>query len=142
MSSVASVRTHCPAGHPYAGDNLFIRRNGHRKCRTCHRERYKNKRSLYRLAHPEKEKLYDKLRDPAIVAARAKLRHAVATGVFLKPLVCQSCNQSASQLHGHHDDYSKPFDVEWLCSSCHGERHRKSAALPSPRSEAAKGAGK
>lgn len=28
-------RTHCPAGHPYSGDNLLIRRGGQRGCRTC-----------------------------------------------------------------------------------------------------------
>ena len=31
-------RTHCPKNHPYAGDNLIIRR-GKRECRTCVRER-------------------------------------------------------------------------------------------------------
>lgn len=31
-------RTHCPEGHPYAGDNLFINRRGHRCCRACMRE--------------------------------------------------------------------------------------------------------
>jgi hypothetical protein len=30
--------THCPQGHPYSGDNLY-EWNGHRKCRTCQRER-------------------------------------------------------------------------------------------------------
>jgi hypothetical protein len=27
--------THCPQGHPYSGDNLIIRREGWRWCRTC-----------------------------------------------------------------------------------------------------------
>lgn len=31
-------RTHCPQGHPYAGDNLYINpSNGGRVCRTCNR---------------------------------------------------------------------------------------------------------
>lgn len=29
------VRTHCPKGHPYSGENLFIGRDGHRNCKTC-----------------------------------------------------------------------------------------------------------
>ncbi len=28
-------KTHCPQGHPYSGDNLRLRKNGHRTCRTC-----------------------------------------------------------------------------------------------------------
>ena len=28
-------KTHCPKGHPYAGDNLMLRKNGDRRCRTC-----------------------------------------------------------------------------------------------------------
>lgn len=26
--------------------------------------------------------------------------------------------------HAHHDDYSRPLDVIWLCPTHHGERHR------------------
>lgn len=27
--------THCPQGHPYSGDNLYIRPTGARACRIC-----------------------------------------------------------------------------------------------------------
>ncbi|MFR9675862.1 HNH endonuclease [Streptomyces sp. TR02-1] len=34
------AKTHCPAGHPYTGENLYVRPStGARRCRTCHRER-------------------------------------------------------------------------------------------------------
>lgn len=33
-----SVKTHCPAGHPYAGDNLKIEKSGTRRCTVCRRE--------------------------------------------------------------------------------------------------------
>jgi HNH endonuclease len=29
-------RTHCPQGHPYAGDNLVMTTRGSRRCRACH----------------------------------------------------------------------------------------------------------
>ena len=32
------AKTHCPQKHPYSGDNLGIRANGNRYCRTCMRE--------------------------------------------------------------------------------------------------------
>lgn len=28
-------KTHCPHGHPYAGDNLYLKPNGRRECRQC-----------------------------------------------------------------------------------------------------------
>lgn len=31
------ARTHCPAGHPYAGENLYLDPRGRRYCRTCNR---------------------------------------------------------------------------------------------------------
>lgn len=48
------AKTHCPYGHPYSGDNLYIKPNtpGHRDCRTCiqfagaGRSRTKQKRAL------------------------------------------------------------------------------------------------
>lgn len=32
-------KTHCPRGHSYAGDNLYVRSDGRRECRTCWKER-------------------------------------------------------------------------------------------------------
>jgi len=29
------LKTHCPQGHEYAGENLRVRKNGHRVCRIC-----------------------------------------------------------------------------------------------------------
>jgi len=29
------AKTHCPQGHPYFGDNLYLAPNGYRQCRTC-----------------------------------------------------------------------------------------------------------
>ena len=30
-----SLKTHCPNGHEYAGDNLIVKKNGSRRCREC-----------------------------------------------------------------------------------------------------------
>lgn len=37
---------------------------------------------------------------------------------------CESCLKSNLKLHKHHPDYSKPFTVIYLCTSCHGKEHR------------------
>lgn len=52
------------------------------------------------------------------VLAQCKLQRAVKSGRVIKPTSCSSCGQT-NPLHGHHDDYSKPLEVRWLCSSCH-----------------------
>lgn len=36
-TSFNSKKTHCPQGHPYAGDNLVIEKSGCRKCKACRR---------------------------------------------------------------------------------------------------------
>lgn len=65
-------------------------------------------------------------RDPFKRRAAQLLNRDVHLGRIIKPKLCQGCGFEG-RLHGHHDDYSKPFDVEWLCSICHGQRHRKDA---------------
>jgi HNH endonuclease len=32
------LKTHCPAGHPLSGENLYVSPRGGRNCRTCARE--------------------------------------------------------------------------------------------------------
>jgi hypothetical protein len=34
----AAKVTHCPKGHPYVGDNLYVKPNGRRECRQCVRD--------------------------------------------------------------------------------------------------------
>ena len=34
--------THCPSGHPYSGENLYINPKGSRECRACRKARRKN----------------------------------------------------------------------------------------------------
>lgn len=34
---------------------------------------------------------------------------------------CEKCGTAKSE--AHHEDYSKPFDVQWLCRQCHAALH-------------------
>lgn len=39
------------------------------------------------------------------------------------PEPCERCN--APDALAHHEDYSKPLEIMWLCPSCHMQRHRE-----------------
>ncbi len=41
----------------------------------------------------------------------------------LKPKPCEICGLSSQFTLAHHRDYSKPYDVNWLCPSCHMKVH-------------------
>lgn len=60
---------------------------------------------------------------PDRVKAEVQLQEAVRKGEIRKPTECQKCGRVA-RLVGHHDDYSKPLNVIWLCYSCHKLEHR------------------
>lgn len=52
--------------------------------------------------------------------ARYMLRIEVRAGrVIKKP--CEKCGSVKSQ--GHHKDYSRPLEVQWLCAVCHKKEH-------------------
>jgi len=59
--------------------------------------------------------------------ARIRLYWAIRGGRVVKPTSCQECGAPVGKerLQGHHHDYSKPLDVEWLCIACHWKKHSR-----------------
>jgi hypothetical protein len=127
--------------HPQMGD-------GHlNKCKVCTRcdvtehtrkkwgdadwrmkERERGREKYWRLYRGKKRAPGNKRKpgDPVKIRARAILYQALKAGSVLRPEHCEDCNETA-KVHAHHEDYSKPLDVDWLCTICHGKRHRKAA---------------
>jgi hypothetical protein len=66
-----------------------------------------------------------KERYPERYVAHYMLKNAIRDGKVKKPKACEFCGLETNQLQGHHSDYSKPYDVKWLCVECHGKTRRK-----------------
>jgi len=55
--------------------------------------------------------------------AQNKLNNAQRYDPSLNPKPCVRCG--SSKTHAHHEDYTRPLDVIWLCPAHHAERHRE-----------------
>ncbi len=60
------------------------------------------------------------VRYPERRAARVALNNALRDGRVAKA-PCRVCGSARSE--AHHDDYSRPLDVRWLCRPCHRAHH-------------------
>lgn len=58
---------------------------------------------------------------PAQYSAWNKVRRAVRLGRIIRG-ACAKCGW-IGKTQAHHEDYSKPLDVVWLCPPCHRKHH-------------------
>lgn len=89
---------------------------GERKIVKLRAHRYFRSTREMRDRHPEKYK------------ARTEVGNTIRDGRLFRPKKCERCARDY-KLHAHHEDYSKPLDVIWLCTPCHGARHREMNAV-------------
>lgn len=55
------------------------------------------------------------------IQARNKVKHLCRVGKMQRGN-CECCGQANAE--AHHEDYTKPLDVRWLCRTCHIALHR------------------
>jgi ribosomal protein S27AE len=72
-------------------------------------EKMKRITRRWRLANPEKN------------MAHRLMKGALRRGEIVKAESCEDCG-AGGVLHGHHEDYSRPLNVTWLCPRCHAGR--------------------
>lgn len=72
----------------------------------------------YRVRYPNKYKAHN------------AVNNAIRRGDIVKPDMCD-CG-SNFHLEAHHDDYSKPLEVRWMCSVCHKRWHAKNGEALNP----------
>jgi len=105
--------------------------DGHlNKCKTCTKKYEKNRRQNPKFR--EKILSYDRARGfrqgyeytkeyrerfPRKYKAHTLINNAIKKGLISQE-PCEVCG-STDNLHAHHDDYSKPLIVRWLCASHH-----------------------
>lgn len=115
-------RTCMECGHVGSEETDFYPHSGggyNNRCKEC----YKGKVSAYQrtpkgravMLAASRRRYY---RDPLKIWARRMLNRAVNSGQLSRPDECSQCGETGT-IHGHHEDYTKPFEVEWLCSRCH-----------------------
>ena len=81
----------------------FIAKHGQRKRSP---ESIRKRRLAFKAKHPDRFK------------AHRAVYTAKKSGRLIPATKCEHCGASVS-LQGHHADYSKPLEVEWLCRKCH-----------------------
>lgn len=95
-----------------------------RRSRAKNRERYNEQSRAYSDRHTLRRRDTVKewrKRNPEKYRAYGIVAYHVSIGL-LKKQPCACCGNPNVQ--AHHADYSKPLEVEWLCSACHGKKHR------------------
>jgi hypothetical protein len=134
MKTCFKCGTSKPLGEFYTHAQMA---DGHlNKCKECNkadvRKNYRARRLVYaayyqarerterrkeqRRRHQEKRRI----EHPEKYAARTAVGNAIRDGKLIrKP--CEACGELKTQ--AHHDDYSKPLDVRWLCFKHHRQHH-------------------
>lgn len=90
-----------------------------------HREAYKNwyENNGRNRAVDYKEAIKEwRVKHPEALKAHYIVQKAIKETTMIRPVHCTECKLN-KRVSAHHDDYSKPLEVIWLCSSCHKLRH-------------------
>ena len=98
-----------------------------RRWRQKNREHKREVDRQYRQAHPEIFR--DACRrgreaSPEKYKARYAVDNEMKAGRLYRPGECLSCGAECVP-DGHHEDYSKPLEVVWLCRMCHLRGHKE-----------------
>ena len=113
-------------------------------CKECDKKRghsryLKNKdhclemNKKWRLRNPDKSYAISKkqtLKYPDKRKARKAVYYAVKVGKLIKPDICSHCFKKR-KVESHHEDYSKPLEVKWLCKKCHTSWEQAKQRFPS-----------
>lgn len=91
--------------------------------RKRHRE---NDTELAKKERQQVRNYYQKNKEKLIPQRKAHqlVMFAVRLGLLKRPDKCEVCS-SDIRVEGHHDDYTKPLEVRWLCKVCHHQADKE-----------------
>ena len=127
-------RTCSRCGHAKPLSEFYLQKGKPRPhCKSCHKQ-YSN-----RWAEENRDKQRESWRKSqrrqyaehgTLYRLRSRFLQAMRVGKIV-PQPCVVCGQ-AENVEAHHDDYTKPFDVQWLCVFHHNQLHkdRRAKGLP------------
>lgn len=87
------------------------------------RERYARKKLDPEFMRLEREKTIEKLQNDYSRLkknCREKTHRLIKSSKLIK-MNCEICNDT--EVEAHHDDYTNPYDVRWLCKAHHSQHH-------------------
>lgn len=90
--------------------------------------RLRERRESGELAQYEKDRYHNNQDFHAKKKARNMVGARVANGTII-PQPCEKCGALPSE--AHHDDYSKPLEIRWLCQTHHLAHHHPEIYAPS-----------
>ncbi len=97
-----------------------------REINRRYRENNKEKIAEWKKMHPEsvnEHKRRWEINNAEKHRAHRTIDNKVNSGRMNKPTHCECCGNGPCITQGHHEDYSKPLDVLWLCDICHRKTH-------------------
>ncbi|CAB4133758.1 hypothetical protein UFOVP264_7 [uncultured Caudovirales phage] len=96
-------------------------------------EANKNQAEWNSLSEERKKEWQKKYRQTATYKIQRHARDAIYYGIKFgyieRPKNCEICMKECKP-EGHHFDYSKPKEVQWVCSECHYKIHEKKNSIP------------
>lgn len=110
---------------PFMAACSEVKRGGGKFCsRHCQRANQARVNALANfkgLTRTERKTLWSQRVGPEVPRAHHLVDKAIRQGELTR-LPCEVCG--AEKVDAHHDDYSKPLDVRWLCRFHHLQYHR------------------
>lgn len=89
-----------------------------RECTNAHCKKWRNTESGKEKLKLRNRKAYSIPKERQKRLAWLKVRYRLSIGDIIKPEKCEECRE-IKKLEAHHEDYTKPLEVKWLCRKCH-----------------------